>query len=348
MKNFFRKEILSGKVYRVDHDEGVKLSQNECPWDIPIDLKVKITERLLKTDWNRYPLTELLDIQKKLAKWHGVLPDQIAVANGSNVLIQALINVIPRSSKVLIVDPTFVIYEMQAKLNGNKVIKVPLSEDFELLTEKTLATIKKEKPGIVFIPNPNAPTGTLFDKKSLHRIIQAAECPVVIDEAYYPFTEETVISWLEDFDNLIVMRTFSKAFALAGIRFGYLIADPDIAPQIEKFLMTFRLSNVTLAIIDEIIGNEDYVKDYVSDIVKERGRVFAELQKYDDIRVFHSEANFLLFRVPNAPALAQQLMTDGIIIRNICNDDSLKNCLRVAIGAPEENDAFLDALKRHM
>lgn len=345
---YFKKEILDAKLYRLMHQDGVKLNQNESPWDVPLDIKVRITEKLLKLDWNRYPLEDFVSVTNSVAKFYGVQPDQICISNGSNTLIQAIIQCVPAKAKVLILDPTFSIYEMQADLNGNKVIKVPLSEEFELLPEKTLATIKKEKPGLIFIANPNAPTGTLFDKRSLYRIIESADCPVVIDEAYYPFTEETVIDWLKDFENLIVMRTFSKALALAGIRFGAIIAQPQVANQIEKFLMTFRLSRITCLIVNEILKDPSYMKDYVSKIVKERGKLFSELQKISGIEVFPSEANFLLFRVDDATSVYENLIRDKVLIRNVSNNDSLKNCLRVAVGTVEENELFLTALKENL
>lgn len=343
---YFKKEILESELYQVAHiPNGIKLNQNESPWDIPIDLKARITERLIKTDWNRYPVEDLIYLQKRIAKLHGVTPDQVVVSNGTNTIIQALINITPTTSKVLILDPTFVVYEMQAALHGNKVIKVPLSDDFELLTERTVTAIEKEKPGLIFIANPNAPTGTLFEKKSLYRILQTADCPVVIDEAYYPFTEETVIDWLKDFDHLIINRTFSKALALAGVRFGYIIAEHEIAEQVEKFLMPFRISHITTVIIDEVLNDHAFMKEYISKIVKERGRVFAELQKIKTLRVFPSEANFLLFRVDDSKKVSGQLIKQGVLVRNVDNGTSLKNCLRVSIGSVEENDAFLNAIK---
>lgn len=345
MNKYIRPEVQESKLYNVQHAEGVKLNQNESPWDIPLDLKVKICERLIRTDWNRYPVEDLVMLQKKIAKLNGLAPDQIVIANGSNVLIQALINIIPMHHKVLTLDPTFVIYEMEAKLHGNAVIKVPLSEDFELLAERTLTEIKKQKPGLIFIANPNAPTGTLFDKRSLYRIIQMAPCPVVIDEAYYPFTEETVLEWLEDFDNLIIMRTFSKAMALAGVRCGYLMANSELAQQVEKFLMTFRLNKMTAVIMDEVLDDHSYMKQYVKDIVKERGRLFSKLQKLDQIQVYPSEANFLLFKVKDAESIAKKMIEQKVLIRNISQPGPLENCLRVAVGTPEENELFLAALK---
>lgn len=346
MKQFFRQEILDSVLYHVDHVDGIKLNQNESPWDIPLDLKVRITERLIKANFNRYPVDDLVRLATKIATPLGVTPDQIVISNGSNTIIQALINVIDVRSKILTVDPTFVVYELQAILHGNKIIKVPLSDEFELNTEQMLTAISKEKPGLIFIANPNAPTGSLFDKASLYKIIQMAQCPVVIDEAYYPFTAETVVDWLKDFDNLIVLRTFSKAMALAGVRCGYMIADPEVATQVEKFLMSFRLSVITTTIIEEALDHQDYAQTYIQKIVKERGRLFAEMQKIEPVRVFPSEANFLLFRLENAAEICKKLMTAQVLIRNVGNDGMLKNCLRVSVGTTEENDQFLAALKK--
>lgn len=346
MERYFRPEVLESTLYSVPGIEGVKLNQNECPWDIPLDLKVRITERLIRTDWNRYPVDDLVTLQKRLADVYGVDFDQIVVSNGSNTIIQALINVIPVKSKVLILDPSFVVYEMEARLHGNPLVKVPLSEDFELLPERTLAAIKKERPGLVLIANPNAPTGTLFDKRSLYRIIQTARCPVVIDEAYYPFTQETVIEWLADFKNLVILRTLSKAYALAGVRFGFLIAHREIASGVEKFLMTFRISSITTAIVDEVLSHPGYADEYRARILKERGRLFSRMQTMAGVQVFPSEANFLLFRVNNAGNVHKKLMEEKILVRNVDDGARLKNCLRVAVGAPEENDRFVAALKK--
>lgn len=346
MDNFFRNEIVESELYHIELQHGVSLNRNECPWDVPLELKVRITERLLKTDWNRYPTTEVVQLQKRLAQLSNVLPDQIVLSNGTNTIIQALINIIPVASKVLVLDPSFVVYELQARLHGNKVVKVPLSEDFELLTERTLTTIKKEKPGIIFIANPNTPTGTLFDKKSLYSIIQTARCPVVIDEAYYPFTAETVMEWLNDFENLIVMRSFSKAVAIAGIRFGFIAAHVDVTSQVEKFLMSYRLSKMTCITVDEILNNTQYIKDNVKEILKERARLFASMQKLNGLTVYPSEANFLLFKIEQPQEALKIFKEENILVRNVDNDLSLKNCLRVTVGTAEENDRFLGAIRK--
>ncbi|MBF0106991.1 MAG: histidinol-phosphate transaminase [Deltaproteobacteria bacterium] len=346
MHNYFRNEIIEGDFSHADLQEGTPLNRNECPFDIPLDIKVRITERLLRSDWNRYPAQDIITLQKKLALKSGLQPDQFIVANGTDSLVQSLINIINPHHKVLTLDPSLSVYETQARLHGNKVIKVPLSEDFELQTEKTLTTIKKEKPGLIFIANPHTPTGSLFDKKSLYSIIQTARCPVVIDEAYYPLTEETALSWLDDFENLIIMRSFSRAFALAGVRFGFMVAHVDITSQIEKFLLPYRISIITSTIVEEILNHPDYVKENIKAILSERARLFSNMQKINDLTVYPSEANFLLFKVTNARDIAKKLKDEKILVKNVSDDTTVKNCLRVTVGSPEENDLFLTVIRK--
>jgi len=348
MKKYFRTEVEETDIYQIPYRPGIKLDQNESPWDIPIELKVAITEKLIKADWNRYPLTEdYKPILRKLAKEHDVLLEQFVLSNGTNTIVQALISMIPHNSKVLILDPSFSHYENQIQLQGRKLVKVPLSEDFELLPERTITAIKKEKPALILIANPNAPTGTLFDKKSLYRIIQMANCPVVIDEAFFYFTAETAMDWLNDFSNLIILRSFSRAAALAGVRFGYAVTDSDIAHTIEKCLTPFRLSKISCLIIEEILNHPKYIQEHAQSIIKERGRLFSKLQTIDGVQVFPSEANFLLLRMDKAKEVTKKLFEDEkVVIRDVSNDTTLENCLRVTVGTPAENDMLLMALKR--
>ncbi|MCP5463998.1 MAG: histidinol-phosphate transaminase [Deltaproteobacteria bacterium] len=345
-KKFFRKELVDASLYRVEEHLGTKLDQNESPWDLPMDVKVAITEELLKRDWNRYPLAIMDQTKEALANDLAVRPSQVSIANGSNILIQALIMSVPVGAKVLIVDPTFSVYEACAKQLGRKIVKVPLSEAFELLTERMLKTIKKEKPSLIFIPNPNANTGSLFEKKSLYRIIQMAACPVVIDEAYFPFSDETVLGWLQDLHNMMVLRTYSKAYGLAGLRLGALIGHEDLVLQIEKQLMPFRMNIPSLVAMQHVLKHPDLVKERVDVLLKERARVFSALQKIEGIQVFPSEANFLLIRVQEPAALFDQLLQEKVIVRLVDDGEALKGCLRISIGTAEENDQFLAALKK--
>lgn len=346
--HLFRKDVLAATAYSVPHvDNAVKLNQNESPWDLPIPLKVAISERLIKTDFNRYPLAEPTQLKKKLAKHDNVLTDQIVVANGSNVLIQAIINAtsLRPKGKVMVLDPTFVVYAHQAEIFGLPVVKVPLGENFTLSHEAVISAMRKESPSVIFIANPNAPTGNLFAKESLYKIVKAANCLTVIDEAYFPFSNETLIEWLADFPHLVILRTLSKAYALAGVRVGYAIGDPDVVSQIEKVMLPFCLSTISCVIAMEVLDQVDFVANTVKDVLKQRRKLFEEMQQIEGVTAFPSDTNFILFRSDRATEIARKLKDKDLLVRNVDDGNRLKNCLRVSVGTHEETAAFLKELK---
>ncbi|EKD41421.1 MAG: hypothetical protein ACD_73C00724G0003 [uncultured bacterium] len=344
---FFRKEILDLPAYHLEEYPGTKLNQNESPWDIPVGLKAQVIENLLKTPWNRYPLGDLVILKKKLAKMLGVWADNIAFANGSNVLIQAFILACSVGKNIMVVDPTFGVYETEGKILGNKINRVPLNpEDFTLDTNLFLSEMRKLKPKLIFIPNPNAPTGNLIDLESIRAIIEAAHCPVIIDEAYYPFSGVTVLEWTKNYSNLAVLRTFSKAYALGGLRLGYLVADTDIIRQVEKCLLPFCVSKITIAAALAVLDDTDYMHQYVDQICLERQRVFENLKNFEGIKVYPSATNFILFEVTDSDLVFKNLVSQGIIIRQIGDGRRLTNALRVSIGSADENDRFLKALQQ--
>lgn len=344
----FRQGVLDSPGYGVAHVDGaIKLNQNESPWDLPIELKVAITEKLIKTDFNRYPLADPLVLKKKLAKHNNILTDQIILSPGSNVLIQAIINATScrPKGKVLVLDPSFIVYQMQAELLSCSVIKVPLNPDFSLPTEAVIAAIKKENPTLIFIANPNAPTGNLFAKENIYKIVKAANCLTVIDEAYFPFCETTLIEWLNEFPHLVILRTLSKAYALAGVRLGYAMADTEVITQLEKVILPFSVANTTCLIAGEVLEHDDFVKKYVKNILVERQRLLGEMQKMTHITAFPSDANYILFRTEDAKNTTRELKERGVLVRDVSDNHLLKNCIRVSIGAPDENTKFINAMK---
>lgn len=342
----FRPEVEAARAYGIVKSEsGIKLDQNESPWDLPVSLKVAITEKLIKTDFNRYPLEDVIEFKKQLARLNGVFADQVVMSNGSNVLIQALTLLIKPKSKVLIMEPTFPVYRMQAELMGHKVVSVPLCGEFRLQLDLILAAIKKENPALIFIANPNAPTGNLFARERLYKITKAASCPVVIDEAYYPFSGETLVEWLSEFPHLVILRTLSKAWGLAGVRVGYAMGDADVMFQLGKVLMPFCLSRLAIAVASEVLNHPEIVAENVRRIVAERARVFESLQKIEAITPLPTDSNYVTFRSPNSTWLFRELKKRGVIVRDVADGDRLQNSLRVTIGTAEENTAFLRALR---
>lgn len=344
LKDIFRQEVLDLSAYHLEAREGIKLNQNESPWDLPVELKTTVVEDLLKIDWNRYPLEDPVTLKKKMAKHLNVWPDNLVFANGSNVLIQALTFATSINRGIMIVDPTFGVYEIEGKLFGNKVTRVPLNDDFSLPVDKFIKTMKRVRPGIIFIPNPNAPTGNLFPSEDLIKIIISAECLVVIDEAYFPFSGVTLIDQIKEHDNLVILRTFSKAFALGGLRLGWMIADTEVCQQIQKCLLPFCLSRFTYTTAMVALDAPEYINHYVKILCSERDRVFRAMSQIPSIKVYPTQANFILFETSEAEKLFNQLLDQGVIVRQVSDGRRLSHALRVTIGSPEENDAFLAAL----
>lgn len=346
MTKLFRDEVTSIKGYHLDEQKGIKLNQNEAPWDIPVPLKAAVVEELLKTPWNRYPLGDVTRLKKKGAKYLKVWPDNLVFANGSNVLIQAIIIAAGIGKKILVFDPTFSVYELQAGILGARVVRVPLEEDFSIPLDKALKTIKSEHPAVIFIANPNAPTGNLFNPDAVKKIIEAAPGLVVIDEAYHPFSGSTVIEGIKQNEHLIVLRTFSKAFAGAGLRLGTLIADPEVAREVQKCLLPFCMNRFTFAAASVIFDHPEYVDDTCQKIVAERKRIYEEMKKITKITVHPSDSNYILFESAKPEELFRRLLDEGVVLRQIVDGRRFQCGLRVTIGAPLENNAFLIALKK--
>ncbi len=340
-----RKEILKTKGYHLDSPRHrIKLNQNESPHDLPPPLKERAIERLRSLSWNRYPSPFCDSLREKIAAREGVDARGVVVAGGSNVLIQAIIIAAASKGKILTVTPGFSLYEIEASLFGNWIIKVPLSrDDFSLPRDLVLKKIKAEKPQIVFLSNPNAPTGNLFAEDDLIAIIKVSKGLVVIDEAYYPFSGATLLPHLKRYKNLIVLRTFSKAFSLGGVRLGYLLADPKIAAEILKVVLPFSVGVLSQAVGEVVLEDSSFVDSLVAEIIEEREKLYRSLTKIPGIRAYPSKTNFILFTTPRSRQLFQQLLKAGILIRDVSSKD-LPNALRVTVGTKEENQAFLNSV----
>lgn len=348
--SYFRPEVIREAAYHLDsYPEAIKLNQNELPWDLPIPLKEDLFDRIRELPFQRYPLPQPMALKRRLAEDLGLKPGQIELSNGSNVMIQALILATALKGKVLVLDPTFSVYEIEAKLFGNKVLKAALPEpDFEFPLQKILSLVRQRRPNLIFLANPNAPTGTLFPSEALLEVVKRAPCLVVVDEAYFQFSKATLLPALKKHPNLVVLRTFSKGFGLGGIRIGYLAAAEKVAENISKILLPYCLSAISEVTAHFVLDHRAHFDRAVAQVLAERDRMILAMRALPKIQVFDSAANFILFRVKSAKACFAFLLKAGILIRDVSNHGSLKNCLRVSIGRAEENEAFLAALEKFL
>ena len=341
-------EVRRLSAYTLTHFEAdVKLDQNENPYEIPMDLKREVVERVLRRPSGRYPEFVPAALIKTLAKYSGWREDGILVGNGSNELIQATLTVTLGPGRSLAApQPTFTLYKLMATALQAKVIDVPLNpEDLTFDVDGLIQAARWSE--VVVVCCPNNPTGTLLDPDALAAVLKNARGLVLIDEAYHEFSGQTALPLLPKHPNLVVLRTFSKAMAMAGLRFGYLMAHPEIAREIYKAKLPYNVNIFTLAAADIVVEKRAVLREAISKLVQERERVTGELQRRPAVRVFPSKANFVLIRTPKpARDLFDALYKQGVLVRDVSAYPLLERCLRVSIGLPEENDRFIKALDR--
>ena len=358
IEDLVRKEVRALEKYRVAptlplprqrgrEQEGVKLDANESPFSLSPDLLAELFEGLAHIPLNRYPDPEALELRSALAESLGVPPSRVMVGNGSDELIQLLLIALGEpGSAVLSPVPTFSMYELTSKALGLRFIGVPLGPRFELDMEGVLQAIKANRPKLCFLASPNNPTGNSFAEGDILKIVEASQGLVVVDEAYYPYSQRTVLPHLDRYQNLAVLRSLSK-IGLAGLRIGYLVAQDTLLEELQKVRLPYNVNAFSQAAACFVLLKGEAIGAQIKQIIEERDRLFEALARAPGIEVFPSEANFLLFRpAANASSIYRGLLEEGVLIRDLSSTEGLKNCLRVTVGTPEENDLFLKALRK--
>jgi histidinol-phosphate aminotransferase len=295
-----------------------------------------------KVKFNRYPDSSSAALRKELSDYLGVEPECIIVGNGSDELIQLLL--LCFDATVVYPWPTFSMYKIIAKVVGRREVAVPLNEDFSLNVEALLSCAKKCAPSIIFLPYPNNPTGNCFKREDILRIIKE-DFFTVVDEAYFEFCKETFLSILNEFKNLAILRTFSKAFGLAGLRVGYLVTDPQLVRIMNNAKLPFNVDSLASAVATIVLRHRSLLKRQVSQILRWRESLYEEILKMDGVIPYPSRTNFLLLRLKKMSAkdVFEKLLKKGIIVRTL--PFPLSDCLRVTVGTPKECRFFLQALR---
>jgi histidinol-phosphate aminotransferase len=345
MEKLIKKNIRVLKPYIVDSDPiNIKLDANENPYDIFGELKNDFYKRLEQLYLNRYPDTDSRDLCKAISKYMGVQPENILCGNGSDEVIQIIINTyIEKDDAVVIPNPTFSMYKIFSSIVGGKVIEVPSKEDFNVDVEEIIKQAIKNKAKIIFLCSPNNPTGNLVSRQSILKIINETSSIVVLDEAYGEFCDESNIDQIKN-NRVIVLHTFSKAFGIAGSRLGYAIAHRDTIDILKRVKPPYNLNVFSQLIGLIILENQNIVKKAIYKIVKERNRVIEELRNIKDIEVFPSKTNFILIRSKKSQDVVEQSKKQSIAIRPF-NEQSLKNCIRISIGSENENNEIIKVIK---
>ena len=340
LKKITRPSIQQLKAYRSAREEFVGSNRKMILLDA--------NENPFENGLNRYPDTLQNKLKTRLAKVKRVTPKNIFLSNGSDELINLLMVAFcePKEDQIMIVPPTFGMYKVSADLNAVNVLEVPLLKGFKLDVPQIIdqATAKTK---MIFIPTPNNPSGNRFPLEDLKKIVQDFPGLVVIDEAYAEFSPgETAIDWLEEYQNVVVLQTFSKAQGLAGARVGMAFADYGIVEILNKIKAPYNLNVLSQKAVFERLDNANKVKKEVKLLLEQKKFFVSEIQVISFINeIFPSDANFILARVDDSQLRYDQLIKKGIVVRNPSNQYLCENTLRITLGTEAENKALIKALK---
>lgn len=345
-----RPEIRALKAYHVPDASGlIKLDAMENPYTWPEALKQEWLEVLRAVPINRYPDPSAHVLRAQLKQSLAVPAGMdVLLGNGSDELIQLILMGVARPGAVALAPlPTFVMYEMIATFVGMRFVGVPLAADFGLDLDALRAAIKQHQPAVVFLAYPNNPTGNLFDEQAIETLLRESPGLVVLDEAYHAFAQQSFMTRLGQFDNLLVMRTLSKQ-GLAGLRLGILAGDPAWLAEFDKLRLPYNINSLTQASAGFALKHKDVLDEQAARLRAERARLLQELAALAGVQVWPSAANFILFHTAkSADAVYAALRQQGVLIKNLSGAAGvLANCLRVTVGTPDENSAFLAALRR--
>jgi histidinol-phosphate aminotransferase len=327
----------------------IKLNQNESPYDVPEELKRRLQGELADRPWNRYPpfvAESFIGAVSEAMDWPR---DGILVANGSNELIQAMLAVIVAPGvSVVIPEPTFTLYRLMTEVGGGTVRSVALDAELRFDVDALVAEARETDAAAVVLCTPNNPTGSALSREEILRIHDETDALIILDQAYVEFGGFDARELLPGRARMVVLRTFSKAMALAGLRAGYLLGDPALVREVNKAKLPYNINFFTEAVAAGVLRHRDLLRPQVETMRRQRDRIERELASLRGLRVYPSAANFVLFRVD--PAIGHErvfellLREHGILVRDVSKYPMLEGCLRVNAGTPEETGEFLAAM----
>ena len=333
------------------HEAGVKLNQNENPWDLPEAVKRRVLEQALARPWSRYPAFDPRELLEALARASGWRPDGILAGNGSNELIEALLLVtVGAGTRVVIPEPTFTLYALMTTILGGEPVRVRLvpgsGPGLVYDAEAIAQARRRSQASLTIVCSPNNPTGNTLAQAEVERLCDESDSLVVIDEAYHEFSGQTVVPLLERHPNLVVLRTFSKAMALAGLRVGYLLASPELVREVNKARLPYNINFFSQVAAIAALQERKALARTVERLVRERERVIGLLAELPGVRAWPSRANFFLLELwaADPKAVFAALLRRGVLVRDVTAYPLLGRCLRISVGSEEENDTFLHAL----
>src|SRR5690554_207308 len=340
--------ILSLKAYHLEpRDVAVKLNQNENPFDWPDTVKQEVAKFCLERPWNRYPPFIPDKLKNALADYTGVSSQQIIIGNGSNemllVLFLALVN---NNSRIILCKPTFTVYQMLVDGFGAQGISINLNKNLQFNIPEIIDTIEKNPGSILILCSPNNPTGSVLNEDSLRLILKKHTGFFILDQAYIEFGGYNAISLIDEFPNLIITRTFSKALAGAGLRLGYMIGSAGIIKEINKIKLPYNINFFSEHVASVLLNHQDLLDRRIKEIISERDKMSRFFNTMPFCAVYPGNANFILVRTKKKNDLFNFLCSEGFLVRDVSGYPMLENCLRISVGTPKENSGLIKVVKR--
>lgn len=337
--------------YDARHLEAeVMLASNENPLNLPGELLDRLCDLAARIPYNRYPDPMASGLREEIAAANGLEPGNILVGNGGDEIIQDLVLAWGGPGRVVLdFPPTFVMYAIDARTTGSTLVQIPRKADFSIDRDALLARLAEGDVDLIFIANPNNPTGTLAPETLLIDVLNATDALVVVDEAYFEFSRHTMRPHMSRHANLAILRTFSKAFSLAALRAGYLLAHEDVIAELTKVRQPYSVNRFTQAAARIVFRERPVFEATISQLLRNRDMLVHGLSEIPGVEVFPSEANFVLFRVEHASAVWRDLLKEhSVLVRDFSRTPGLEGCLRVSVGTEDEVRRFLAAMDEIM
>lgn len=351
-KKYYRDSLRELKPY--DPHEvpyKIKLNANENPYGLPEEIIEKILRKVKNLEFPRYPNANSVRLSEIVSSFWGLTKDNIIIGNGSDELIDYLIKAFSeKGRRVITTAPSFAMYKIYSIINSSNFVQIPLGQgNFSLNEDKILEEAKKEDSSVVFIAYPNAPTGNYFAEDKITKIIEESGCLVVVDEAYFEFGEKTFVPLISQYDNLVILRTFSKAYSLAGLRVGYLLSNPEIINEIRKVKSPFNVNIFSQLAAQIVFENKEILKDSTKKIVEERERLTNRINELTPFKTHPSRTNFVLAEVGSKEItnlVYNNLLEQGILVQIVSDPlfSTSRYFLRITVGNKEENNILLEEL----
>jgi histidinol-phosphate aminotransferase len=327
-------------------DVGVRLNTNEAPEPPPPGFAEALAEGLARLDWHRYPDRSYTELRAAIAAHHGVDPANVFAANGSNEVLQTLCLTYGGAGRsVAVFEPTYALHSHIARITGTGVAVGERTDDLALDLREVRRVLGEAQPAITFLCSPNNPTGMVEDEATVREVLGLVPGLLVVDEAYGQFAPWSALELVGDDVPLVVTRTYSKTWSMAAARLGYLVGPAELVAQLDQVVLPYHLDAVKQLAGRLALEHDDAMKARVAALVEERGRLVAALSDLP-VDVWPSGANFVLFRpqTRDGGEVWKSLLERSVLVRDCSSWPRLDGCLRVTIGTPEEDDAFLSAL----